>query len=269
MLHRGYHRVDAPLGRGHATDQRDHSHLPEDALLADYLRSLDADELAPAVTFLTGRPFAQRDQRTLGLGWAALVGIVEGLVDAPAGRAGGEYNQSSDLATAVGDLLARTSTSPPASHRRVVEVAPPFSPSRRTRSAKAPLRELLARCDAPTARAIVAFSAASCASACARATSRRASPAASRCRWPTSSGRACSPATSARRPYWPATGRARRGRAGALPAAQVDARLARRRRGRGLQRASAPRSGWRTSTTASAPSCTSRARGAALQRDLQ
>ncbi|CAN5596031.1 ATP-dependent DNA ligase [soil metagenome] len=128
------------------------------ALLADYLRSLGPDELAPAVTFLTGRPFAQRDQRTLGLGWAALVGIVEGLVDAPAGALGAEYNRSSDLATAVGDLLGRHAHQPAGDAPTVVEVAQAFAAIGDARGAAAKaliMRALLARCDPPTARAIV------------------------------------------------------------------------------------------------------------------
>jgi DNA ligase 1 len=128
------------------------------ALLADYLRSLGPDELAPAVTFLTGRPFAQRDQRTLGLGWAALVGIVEGLADAPAGALGAEYNSSSDLATAVGDLLAHHAHQPAGEPPTVVEVAAAFAAIGDARGAAAKakvMRALLARCDAPTARAIV------------------------------------------------------------------------------------------------------------------
>ncbi|HXI46407.1 MAG TPA: hypothetical protein VNH13_08910, partial [Candidatus Acidoferrales bacterium] len=40
------------------------------ALLADYLRSLSAEELPIAVVFLTGRPFPEADQRATGIGWA-------------------------------------------------------------------------------------------------------------------------------------------------------------------------------------------------------
>ena len=42
------------------------------AILADYLRTLTPDELPIAVVFLTGRPFPERDQRTTGIGWAAI-----------------------------------------------------------------------------------------------------------------------------------------------------------------------------------------------------
>ena len=42
------------------------------ALLAEYLRTLTPDELPIAAIFLTGRPFAEADQRAAGLGWSAI-----------------------------------------------------------------------------------------------------------------------------------------------------------------------------------------------------
>jgi DNA ligase-1 len=41
-------------------------------LLADYLRSLNAEQLPIAATYLTGRAFAQSDLRTLQVGWAVI-----------------------------------------------------------------------------------------------------------------------------------------------------------------------------------------------------
>jgi DNA ligase 1 len=127
------------------------------ALLADYLRSLDPDELAAAVTFLRGRPFPEGDQRTLGLGWAALSGVVEGLVGAAPGALGAEYNRSSDLATAVGDLLARHDHRPVGPPPAATDVAQTFAAVAAARGAAAKaqlMRALLERCDPPTARAI-------------------------------------------------------------------------------------------------------------------
>ncbi len=41
-------------------------------LLSEYLRTLDPEQLRIAAIFLTGKPFAQTDQRTLQAGWAIL-----------------------------------------------------------------------------------------------------------------------------------------------------------------------------------------------------
>ncbi|HEY1582883.1 MAG TPA: ATP-dependent DNA ligase, partial [Chthoniobacterales bacterium] len=41
-------------------------------LLSDYLRPLEPEQLRIAATFLTGKPFAQSDQRTLQTGWAII-----------------------------------------------------------------------------------------------------------------------------------------------------------------------------------------------------
>jgi DNA ligase 1 len=127
------------------------------ALLADYLRSLPDDELPVAVTFLTGRPFPERDQRTVGIGWAAMAAVVEGLVGARAGALGAAYNRSSDLGQAVGDLLADHDHRPAGAPPSVTDVADAFAQMAEARGASAKadtLRALLARSDPPTARAI-------------------------------------------------------------------------------------------------------------------
>jgi DNA ligase-1 len=46
--------------------------LEKTRLLADYLRSLEPEQLRIAAVFLTGKPFAQSDQRTLQTGWAII-----------------------------------------------------------------------------------------------------------------------------------------------------------------------------------------------------
>ena len=45
--------------------------------LAEYLPSLTPAELPVAVTYLSGRAFAERDPRTTGLGWAAVAAAAE------------------------------------------------------------------------------------------------------------------------------------------------------------------------------------------------
>jgi DNA ligase-1 len=76
------------------------------AILAGYLAELPGEELRPAATFLTGRPFSEADQRAVGLGWATIAAAVSSLASAPAGALGEAYDRSSDLGTAVADVLS-------------------------------------------------------------------------------------------------------------------------------------------------------------------
>jgi DNA ligase-1 len=128
-------------------------------LLADYLRSLDADELRIAVVFLTGRPFAEADQRATGIGWAAISNAVAQVVPADAADLGAAYDRFSDLSMAIGDVLSRAGHAPdPAGSPSLVEVATTFeaieAASGPTRKA-ALLATLLARSDPRTARGII------------------------------------------------------------------------------------------------------------------
>ncbi len=74
-------------------------------LLAAYLRTLDPVELPIATVFFAGRPFAEVEGRTTGLGWATISAAVGGLADLPAGALADAYDRSSDLGLAVADVL--------------------------------------------------------------------------------------------------------------------------------------------------------------------
>lgn len=83
-------------------------------LVAIYLRSLDDADLATAAVFLSGRPFAERDRRQIGLGWAAISAVVEKVARVGEGALRAAYDRSSDVGTAVGELLAEVGHEPPA-----------------------------------------------------------------------------------------------------------------------------------------------------------
>ncbi len=129
------------------------------ALLADYLHSLDADELPIAAVFLTGRPFPEADQRATGLGWSAIAGAVADVAGVSKPELGQAYDRHSDLSLAVEDVLAAAGHDPdPALSPTLPEVAATFAamesasgPARKT----ALLRDLIARADPATARGIV------------------------------------------------------------------------------------------------------------------
>ena len=129
-------------------------------LLADELRTLPPDELPIAAVFLAGRPFAEADGRSTGLGWATIASVVTGLAGAPAGALGEAYDRSSDLGIAVADLLERSNGrhADAEDPLRLGEVAATFASIEAASgpAAKGALfADLLARCDPLTAKYVV------------------------------------------------------------------------------------------------------------------
>ncbi len=129
------------------------------AILADYLRTLSPDELPIATIFLTGRPFAEADQRAAGLGWSAIATTVSDLASVPRSVLGEAYDRSSDLGIAVADVLTAAGHEPsPAVSPTLPEVAEAFAaieaasgPNRKS----AILGALLERTDPLTAKHVV------------------------------------------------------------------------------------------------------------------
>jgi DNA ligase-1 len=129
------------------------------SLLAAYLARLPASELRVAATFLAGRPFAEADQRSVGLGWATISAVVSRLAGTPAGALGAAYDRSSDLGQAVADVLALRPDEPdPSLSPSLVEVAEAFAAVEAAQgpAAKGPaFAALLERCDDLTAKYVV------------------------------------------------------------------------------------------------------------------
>jgi DNA ligase-1 len=135
-------------------------------LLADYLRAIDVEQLPVATVFFAGRPFAEVDSRTTGLGWATISGAVAGLDDLPADALGDAYDRSSDLGLAVADVLeqaieSRRQRGQPERDTEglsLAEVARAFAAIETASGSTAKAErfsELLARCDPLTARYVV------------------------------------------------------------------------------------------------------------------
>ncbi|MEO8571708.1 MAG: ATP-dependent DNA ligase, partial [Chloroflexota bacterium] len=129
------------------------------ALLAEYLRSLTPDELPPAAIFLTGRPFAEADQRAAGLGWSAIATTVSQIADVPRSALGEAYDRSSDLGIAVAEVLRMAGHAPaPELSPTLPEVAAAFTEIELASGAarkSAVLRTLLERSEPMTAKYIV------------------------------------------------------------------------------------------------------------------
>ena len=125
------------------------------ALLAEYLAPLPPPELRIAATFLTGRPFAEVDQRPLGLGWATIAAAVGHLAGVEPAALAEAYDRHSDLGRAVADVLALRARQPdPADTPSLREVSDAFAAigAAGGPAAKGAIfADLLARCDPPTA----------------------------------------------------------------------------------------------------------------------
>jgi DNA ligase-1 len=126
------------------------------ALLADHLLCLDEATLPIACVFLTGRPFAQADQRTIGLGWAAVGAAVRAVARVDADALGRAYDRYSDLGLAVADVLAAVGhVGSPHGGPTVIEVADAFAAIERSSGAAAKAElfgDLVERCDPLTAK---------------------------------------------------------------------------------------------------------------------
>ncbi len=129
------------------------------ALLAEYFAGLLPAELPIAAVFLTGRPFAEADQRATGLGWSAIATTVTSLAGVPRTALGEAYDRSSDLGTAVFDVLSVAGHAPdPAIAPTLPEVAASYAAIEQASGPAAKsgiLRALLERSDPLTAKSIV------------------------------------------------------------------------------------------------------------------
>jgi DNA ligase-1 len=129
------------------------------AILADYFGTLTPDELPIAAVFLTGRPFAEADQRAVGLGWSAIASTVTDLGKVPRSALGEAYDRSSDLGIAVAEILTTAGHAPtPEVSPTLTEAAAAFTEIELASGAarkSAILRTLLERSDPLTAKYIV------------------------------------------------------------------------------------------------------------------
>jgi DNA ligase-1 len=129
------------------------------AVLADYFAGLTPSELPIAAVFLTGRPFAEADQRAAGLGWSAIATTVTDLAAVPRAALGEAYDRSSDLGQAVDDVLTLAGHAPdPATSPTLTEVAAAYAEIEQASGPAAKiviLGDLLARSDPLTAKYVV------------------------------------------------------------------------------------------------------------------
>jgi DNA ligase 1 len=129
------------------------------AILAAYLPTLDPEELPIAAVFLTGRPFPEADQRSIGIGWAGLTGAVLRVAGADGDALRRAYDRFRDVSAAVASVLDEAGHYPPAGGEpSLAEASATFEAIEQASgsAAKATLLEaLLERSSPRTAAAIV------------------------------------------------------------------------------------------------------------------
>ena len=84
--------------------------LDKVALIADYLASLDDADVEAAARFFTGNPFAARDQRSLNLGYRAIISAAQTMWGFDSSELSQSYRQTGDLGTALGPLMREPAT---------------------------------------------------------------------------------------------------------------------------------------------------------------
>src|SRR6202011_2789890 len=74
-------------------------------LLGEYFAGLDAETLPLAAVFFTARPFADRDQRKLNLGYAVIRNAVCELAGVDEEALGASYMRHSDVGDVIEEVL--------------------------------------------------------------------------------------------------------------------------------------------------------------------
>jgi DNA ligase-1 len=81
------------------------SKLEKVALVADYLRTLDDGDLAPAARYFTGNPFPQAQERSLAVGWRTIVHAASTTWSVDDAALSVAYRATGDLGAALGPFV--------------------------------------------------------------------------------------------------------------------------------------------------------------------
>lgn len=95
--------------------------LAKVARVSELLLSLSPDDAATAAIFLTGRPFAHRDERVLGVGGSQLAKVVAQIAQADDADLGKTYRAHGDLGDMAEHLLLKRPSSADVSLKHVAE----------------------------------------------------------------------------------------------------------------------------------------------------
>src|SRR5437870_254963 len=121
------------------------SKLEKTRLLGEYFSGLDDEVLPLAAVYFTARPFADRDQRKLNLGYAVIRNAVCDLAQVDEDAPGESYMRHSDVGDVIEEVLERRTHPRPTSLRDVHETFIRIYEQRTVKKKTEALRELLDR----------------------------------------------------------------------------------------------------------------------------
>src|SRR4030088_1917467 len=137
-------RAGSAIGSTSATLEKTHA-------LAEYLRSLDEEDLRRAAFFRSGRAFSPSQRRTLGLGWSAVSKVVSSLSGRDEDGLGRIFRKHSDIGDWAGEALQGRTRSESVSLQEIEDALEAIRTARGASKAK-PLEQLLRRLDPEAAR---------------------------------------------------------------------------------------------------------------------
>src|SRR5437660_4114715 len=121
------------------------SKLEKTRLLGEYFATLDDDTLPLAAVYFTARPFADRDQRKLNLGYAVIRNAVCDLAQVDEEALGESYMRHSDVGDVIEEILESHTHPHPTSLRDVHDTLVRVYEQRTVKKKTETLRELLDR----------------------------------------------------------------------------------------------------------------------------
>src|SRR5437667_3841016 len=121
------------------------SKLEKTRLLGEYFATLDDDKLPLAAVYFTARPFADRDQRKLNLGYAVIRNAVCDLAQVDEEALGESYMRHSDVGDVIEEVLESHTHPHPTSLRVVHDTLVRVYEQRTVKKKSDALRELLER----------------------------------------------------------------------------------------------------------------------------
>src|SRR2546422_1496318 len=121
------------------------SKLEKTRLLGEYFATLDDETLPLAAVYFTARPFADRDQRKLNLGYAVIRNAVSDLAQVDEDALGESYMRHSDVGDVIAEVLAGHTHPRPRSLRDVHDTLVRVYEQRTVKKKTEALRELLDR----------------------------------------------------------------------------------------------------------------------------